>query len=388
MKARRALSLAHRYSGLLIALVAIVAALTGSLLTFAPELDRLLNPQLLSPPLAAAGASPWPLAKQVAAAEARQSDEPGWQAAFIVPAQRDGQASAIWMRRPDPQKSGSSRFRQVLVDPYTGKVLGQRERSRSDWSRAGFVRSLARLHGDLLLGDAGRWIMGFGALIWVLTSLVGLYLWWPGRQKLALALALAIKRGAGRRRLIFDLHRASGFYSAPVLLVVAFTGIYLALPATVRSLVAVVAPLADTRPPRASAPADGAMLDPDQAIAVARSVFPDGQLRRVNLPSGPNQAYVVAFQRAPDVARTSGGRSVVGVDPYRGDVLSISDGAKAPAGNIFINWQLPLHSGSAFGLPGRMLVFVSGLIATLLAVSGLLVWWQRSSTVHHRPDLS
>jgi uncharacterized iron-regulated membrane protein len=385
MRARRALSLAHRYSGLLIALLAVLAALTGSLLTFAPELDRLLNPELLSPPLPAAGASRRPLAEQIAAAEAKQSNEPDWQAAFIVPAQRDGQSSAIWMRRPDPQKSGSSRFRQVLVNPYTGKVLGQRERSRSDWSRAGFIRSLARLHGDLLLGAAGRWIMGIGALIWVLTSLVGLYLWWPGRQKLALA--LAIKRGAGRRRLIFDLHRASGFYSAPVLLVVAFTGIYLALPATVRSLVAVVAPLADARSPRAGAPADGAMLDPDQAITVARSVFPDGELRRVSLPSGPNQAYVVAFQRAPDVARTSGGRSVVGIDPYRGDVLSISDGAKAPAGNIFINWQLPLHSGSAFGLPGRVLVFVAGLIATLLAASGLLIWWQRGSATHHRPDL-
>jgi len=385
MRARRALSLAHRYSGLLIALLAVLAALTGSLLTFAPELDRLLNPELLSPQLPAAGASPWPLAKQIAAAEAGQTDEPGWQAAFIVPAQRDGQASAIWIRRPDPQKSGSSRFRQVLVDPYRGEVLGQRERNRTDWSRAGFVRSLARLHGDLLLGAAGRWIMGIGALIWVMTSLVGLYLWWPGRQKLVLA--LAIKRGAGRRRLIFDLHRASGFYSAPVLLVVAFTGIYLALPATVRSLVAVVAPLADARPPRVGAPADGAMLDPDQAIAVARSVFPDGQLRRVSLPATPDQAYIVAFQRAPDVARTSGGRSVVGVDPYRGDVLSISDASNSPLGNTFLNWQLPLHSGSAFGLLGRILVFVAGLIATVLTASGLLIWWQRGSTVRHRSDL-
>lgn len=385
MRPRRALSLTHRYSGLLIALLAIVAALTGSLLSFAPELDRLLNPELLNPPLPAAGALRRPLAEQIAAAKSRQSDESQWQAAFIVPAQRDGQASAIWMRRPNPEKNGASRFLQVLVDPYTGTVLGQRERSRTDWSRTGFVRSLARLHGDLLLGAAGRWIMGIGALIWVLTSLVGLYLWWPGRQKLALA--LAIKRGAGRRRLIFDLHRVSGFYSAPVLLVVAFTGIYLALPTTVRPLVAALAPIEVTASPRVDALTDAPMLDPDQATAVARGVFPDGELRRVSLPSGPSQAYGVVFQRPQDVARTSGGRSVVWVDPYRGDVLSISDASNAPPGNAFINWQLPLHSGSAFGVAGRLLVFAAGLIATLLTASGLLIWWQRGSTAHHRPDL-
>lgn len=384
MRLRRALSLTHRYTGLLLAPAAIIIALSGSLLTFAPELDRLLNPQLLSPPLPAAGASRRPLTEQIAAAKERQNDEPDSQVAFIVPAQHDGQASAIWMRRPDPQRSGSSRFRQILVDPYTGKVLGQRERSRTDWSRAGFVRTLSRLHGELLLGEAGRWITAIGALIWMLTSLVGLYLWWPGRQKLALA--LAIKRGAGRRRLIFDLHRVSGCYGAPVLLVVAFTGVYLALPATVRNLVAIVAPMADTRPPHAAAPADGAMLDPDQAIAVARNVFADGELRRVSLPSGPDQAYVLAFQRASDVSRSSGGRSLVRVDPYSGDVLSVSDGANAPAGNTFINWQLPLHTGNAFGITGRLLVFVAGLIAAVLTASGLLIWWQRGSAVRRRPD--
>ena len=280
---------------------------------------------------------------------------------------------------------GNGRFRQVLVDPYSGEVLGQRERSRPDWSRTGFVRSLARVHGDLLLGAAGRWIMGIGALIWVLTSLVGLYLWWPGRQKLALA--LAIKRGAGRRRLIFDLHRVSGFYSAPVLLVVAFTGIYLALPTTVRPLVAALAPIEITASPRVNALADAPMLDPDQATAVGRSVFPDGELRRVSLPSGPSQAYGVVFQRPQDIACTSGGRSVVWVDPYRGDVLSVSDASNAPPGNTFINWQLPLHNGSAFGVIGRLLVCAAGLIATLLAASGLLIWWQRGNTVRHRPDL-
>ena len=383
MRIRSTISLAHRYSGLLMALVAILAALTGSLLTFAPELDRLLNPELLRPPLPAEGTWRRSLAEQLAAVEQRQSDEPGWQAAFIVPAQHAGQASAVWMRRTDPQRSGSTRFRQVLIDPYTGAVLGQRERGRADWSRAGFVRSLSRLHGDLLLGAVGRWVMASCALIWTLTSLAGLYLWWPGRRKLALA--LTVKRSAGRRRFVFDLHRASGFYSLPILLVVAFTGIYLALPTTVKPLVAAVAAVTDGRAPRVAVPVGAAVaLDPDQAVALARTVFADGELRRVSLPMAPGQPYAIAFQNPSDVTRANGGRSVVWIDPYRGNVLSVSDASTAPAGNTFINWQLPLHTGVAFGTVGRMLVFFSGLVATVLTASGLLIWWQRGSAVRRR----
>ena len=382
MKIRAAILLAHRYSSLLMALPAILAALTGSLLTFAPELDRLLNPELLHPPLPAADAQRRPLSEQLAAAAKRLSDESGWQAAFIVPAQRAGQASAVWMRRAEPQNSEATGFRQVLIDPYSGAALGHRERGRTDWSRAGFVRSLSRLHGDLLLGKAGRWVMAFCALLWTLTSFAGLYLWWPGRRKLALA--LTIKRSAGRRRFVFDLHRTSGFYALPVLLVVAFTGIYLALPTTVKALVAVVAPVSDDRPPRVIAPVDGAMLDADQAVAVARSVFADGELRRVSLPVATGQPYAIAFQNPSDVARGNGGRSVVWVDPYRGNVLSVRNASETPVGSTFLNWQMPLHTGVAFGSAGRMLVFLSGLVATALTASGLTIWWQRGSAVRRR----
>ena len=63
--------------------------------------------------------------------------------------------------------------------------------------------------GDLILETLGVWTL---ALI-----LSGLYLWWPGRNKLSLA--LQIKWQAGAARLHFDLHRTAGFYSAPVRLV-------------------------------------------------------------------------------------------------------------------------------------------------------------------------
>jgi uncharacterized iron-regulated membrane protein len=388
MKARRCLSLLHRYTGLLLVLVALLAALTGSVLTFAPELDRLLNPDLFAAKPHAEGAPVSSLDAQVNEAVSRQAEQAGasWLPLFISPAASGEGASHVWFRRADPERAGKFLYRQVFVDPYTAQVLGQRERSVSELSRAGFVRLLTKFHGDLLLGDVGHWIMAISAVIWLLTSLIGLFLWWPGRKKVALA--LSVKRTAGRRRLIFDLHRVSGFYSLPVLLVVVFTGIYLALPSTVRSLVAAVAPVEMRTPPPVKALADSARLSIEQAVAVAMSVFPDGELKRVSLPMSKTDAYAVTVRQAGEVQRQNGGRSQVWIDPWRGTVLAVSDGEKMPIGNAFLNWQHPLHSGTAFGLGGRIAVMLSGLVAALMVLSGLLIWWQRNQHPAHRGERS
>jgi uncharacterized iron-regulated membrane protein len=377
MKTRRLLSLLHRYTGLVLVLVALLASLSGSLLVFAPELDRWLNPELLQARPSFSGEIRRSLSEQVEAARDWQdvSGDPFWQAAFISPAQLENDVSYVWFRRPNPDRAGKFFFRQILVDPYTAKVLGQRERNDIEFNRAGIVRWLSKFHGNLLLGDAGRWIMAISAVVWVLTSLIGMFLWWPGRKKLVLA--LSVKCTAGRRRLIFDLHRVSGFYSLPILLVVVFTGIYLALPTNVRSLVSTVATVELRSPPQIKPVAGITRLSIEQAAALAMAVFPAGELKRVSLPMNKTDAYAVTIGQPDEVRRQSGGRSMVWIDPYRGDVVAVSDGSKMPAGNVFLNWQFPLHSGTAFGLVGRIAVLISGLVAVLMVLSGLLIWWQR-----------
>ena len=38
------------------------------------------------------------------------------------------------------------------------------------------------------------------------------------------------------------------------------------------------------------------------------------------------------------------------------------DAQMMSGGDTFLNWQMPLHSGSAFGLTGRVIISLSGLI--------------------------
>lgn len=376
MKPRRLLSFVHRYSGLLIALFVLLVALTGSLLVFSAELDRWLNPQLLRIDLPE-GIRARPLAEQLAAAEASQRAAPDgpWQAFSLSQPRFADSPVSVLFRRPDAARQGQWRWRQVLVDPYQARVLGQRERSQHDLSRAGLLHLLSDLHGKLLLGPAGLSLMGCVAVLWLVASLLGLYLWWPGRAKLRLA--LSIKWRAGRARLLFDLHRAGGFYSAPVLLFVAASGIYLAWPGEVRHAVATWSSLQGSAAPKLELPATRRTLSPDAAAAIAQAEFPDGELRRIGLPVGPRDPYTVNLRLPGELNRPSPGRSAVWIDPSDGRVLKRYDARQASAGESFLAWQTPLHTGYAFGFAGRLAVCLGGLIAGLLAISGAMLWWRR-----------
>lgn len=373
----------HRYSGLCLLAPVLLLALTGCLLSFGPEIDALLNPDLLrvGPPDRNAEARPYD--EQLAAAsELLAVQGGGWQAVSLAPPAHSEASSSFLFRRPDPAHPGKFLWRQVLVDPYTTKALGQRDRSVGELSRAGAIRLLAEVHGRLLLGQSGNWITGIAAILWTLTTLFGLFLWWPGRRKLKLA--LGIKRQAGAARLTFDLHRALGFYSAPALLVIAFTGIYMALPVEVGSLVEVVLPLDKAVSPRVEALPTTPRIGIDAAVDLAQKTFSEGELRRIGLPRSASDAYAIGFLLPGEVRRPSSGRSVVWIDPYRGELLQSHDARQAAAGDSFLNWMTPLHTGTAFGLAGRLLVAGAGLLACILSLAGFLVWRRRSHRVRLR----
>lgn len=378
MKPRRLISLIHRYIGLGLMSVLFLAAFTGTVLVFGQELDRLLNPDILTATPPANGTPHRPLAELVAAAMAHQQhrDDGPWQALSLLPPRRDNGVGAVLFKAPDPEAPGRSRFHQVLVDPFTARILGERARSSHDLDRRNFVHLTSELHGRLLLGKTGFWIMGIASAVWAVMTLIGLYLWWPGPGKLAMA--LKIKRQAGPARFHFDLHRALGFYSAPIALTLAVTGVYMALPGEVRPLVATLSPLDETRTPIA-APTDRAPVDIDEAVRIAREVFPDGELRRVGLPRDTTDSYAIGLHLPGEVQRPSTSRSTVWVAVRGGDVLRSLDATRSGPGDTFLNWQTPLHTGTAFGLPGRVAVLLGSLATLILLYAGLRMWLRRGS---------
>ncbi len=365
----------HLYSGLVVGAFLVLIALTGSIIAFNHEIDRALNPELLT---VKPGGERRPLSEIVTAARAVYPDKP---LAFVRPPDEADDVYVAGFKTPKEGASGKSccsgfNWFHVMVDPYTGKVTGQRDLSHYEPTRPGFVHLMAGLHGNLLLGDTGKTVVGLVSLVWLILTLIGVYLWQPGAKKIKMA--LSIKRKAGSARFIFDLHRAFGMYSLAVMAVLAFSGIYFIFPDYVKPMVAAFSPVSPKEAAHDSqSVGDQSPLTADAAVAIAQARFPGAALKLVSLPQDDQASYAVTFRQEDEVRRPRGGKSKVWIDQYSGDVLAERDAQKMSGGDTFLNWQMPLHSGSAFGLAGRIIICLSGLICTLLVTTGTLIWLRK-----------
>lgn len=350
----------HRWLGLSVGVLLALSGVTGSLLVFDHAIDAWLYPDMLR---VEAGGGIASLDRLLTLAAST-----GHEPRLIALPREPG--SAVIVEAVTRPRGEEPQGLEIALAPDGSRVLGVRGADTH------LMAIVYRLHHTLLAGRNGEIVMGFAGLGALVSLASGLYLWWPGRRRLAAA--LTIKRGTAAIRQLFDLHRSSGFYASLVLAVIIFTGVYLVFPDTVRGAVGTVARL--TPPPvpadAVSGPPGAEPLAVDEIAAVARAQFPDGDIRFIRLPTEPGGSFAVAV-RLPGEVRRSGALSGVLVDPYQGRVLARVDSREMTAGDTFLAWQFPLHNGEAFGLPGRLLVFGVGWLPLLLLLSGAMIWWHR-----------
>ncbi|HEY0587104.1 MAG TPA: PepSY-associated TM helix domain-containing protein, partial [Pseudoduganella sp.] len=132
----------------------------------------------------------------------------------------------------------------------------------------------------------------------------------------------------------------------------------------------------------ANGPAEGRQpISVAAALEVAQQRVPQGRLSRVTLGSA-KAPYEIRMRQAGEI-REGDGNTRVSVDAFSGAVLRVRDPLKAAAGDSFLNWQFPLHTGEAFGMAGRVLVSFSGLAPLAFMVTGLVLWLGRR-TMHRK----
>lgn len=357
----------HRWLGLVAACWLVLLGLSGSLLAFYPEIDRALNPDWATPQASGPDA---PMQQVLDRARAAMPDR------FlhsVFPANGPQDVHHVWFT-PSAQDQG--RMWEVLVDPVTTDVLGQREAVPTlGLSRRDLVNTVYTLHYNLLLGEAGSTLAGFVGLAALLSAISGLVLWWPrgGRTWRA---QLGFKPGAAGVRRHFDLHRAAGSYGWLPLVVVLFTGVTLTFPTQTEWLLGLGSGSAPPAPPGLPAGPLDPRVDADAVLARAVAHFPAARVRCLWLPQAAGPAWLVTLVE-PQGVGLAGGRGELWVHPFDGSVLALHRHADASPVQAYQSWELPLHNGSALGLPGRLLVCVLGLLPLCLAVTGLVIWWHK-----------
>jgi uncharacterized iron-regulated membrane protein len=379
LEARRRLWLsAHRWLGLLAGAALAVIGVTGSILVFYEEVDELLNPALLRADPAPPGAAAAPLDAVVAAARSRAE---GWRLGGALAPRDAGAAWDVYFDRP----SGTGKaFREVFVDPVSARVHGARDSDDADWLPGSLVATIFMLHDMLLIPWRGDVIVGVLGVLLTVSVLSGLILWWPVGGRLLDA--LRPRPRATGNRLNLELHRLPGAWTSPVLVAVLVSGVSMNLHDPFVWLVRRFSPGAEAPRPTASSPAHGrAPLQPGEALARAQAAHTGGRLHDLAAPAGPDGVYSFTFHEVPGTSRFWAQR-VVTLDAFSGAVLDVRDAANRPTGgDAFLDWQWPLHSGKAFGWPGRALVFLSGLACPLLLVTGIVRFSRRGRGTKRAP---
>lgn len=381
-KVRRKLWLkVHLYIGLFAGAVFVLIGLAGSLSVFGPEIDSAVNPALKKVQGYPAQAAYRSL-DEIAAAAKAVIPKQGRPYAFVFPGRQD-EAFIITYSTP-AQVLGQSEWHQVFVNPYNASAIGQRLmfETGNHW-RGSLISFFVRFHYTLALGEAGRTFVGIVALFLLFSVLTGLIVWWPSSGKLMQA--LTIKSHASAERFNFDLHKTVGFYGSVVLLVVLISGIEMVFPVYADGLVKVFLPLAtESEAPMSAETNPREPVTLAQAVAITDKRFPDGVYRWILLPQSDLDVYRVVKGSPLEVNRTRP-RRTLWLDQYSGKIVQESDPMTDAAGNVFLQWLYPLHNGEAFGVTGRILVFVLGLVPTVLYVTGIIRWQQkRKAKIKHK----
>ena len=199
----------HFYAGVFCIPFVLILSVTGTIFLFRPQieaweerdLDRLKS-----------GLPTISYADRVRAAQLQTT---GWLASMEVtsePATHPGHASAT---RVIVEADGQ-RLR-AYVDPSTGKVLRVIDESER------FIRFIRQIHGELLLGKRGSYLVELAASWAIIMVVTGAVLWMPRNARLAgVFYPRLIRKGK-----VFwkDLHSVVGFWSAGLIVFLIATGL-------------------------------------------------------------------------------------------------------------------------------------------------------------------
>jgi len=376
----------HFYAGLFCVPFIIWLACTGAFYLWKPQVEALIDRPYDH--LAYSGPARLP-ADQVRAAVAAvpgsafrryQLPADDHQAARVIVA-RDGEAI------------------RVYVHPRTLAILKTvKEDDR-------LMQIVFRLHGELMMGDRGSYVVELAASWAIVMILTGLYLWWPrGRGPAGVVWPRLSGRGRIRWR---DLHAVTGFWISFFALFLLLSG----LPWTkswgayfreMRVLTGTAVARQDW--PSGSAPRAGEdhagheghmehMEHGGGAMAAMRMGTGAGvstgygaidlvaaAARQLDFaapvmlapPAKPGGAWTVASE-----AQNRPLRATATIDPASGGVVTREDFSQRHVIDRAVGYGIAAHEGQLFGLANQLLSSFVAIGLCLLSASAYVMWWRR-----------
>lgn len=394
---RRYFILLHRYIGLAMTLFLIIVGLTGSLLAFQPELNRILTPQLFP---AVRDGQPLELGKLAKRAE---QIAPEAQINLIDIGAPETAVIRVEPRySPGQTKPATLEFSELFLDPISGDELGRR--FTGDGLPSGLDNLMPfvfRLHYNLSLTEIGEYVLGIIALLWTIDCFVSFCLTLPNSQRFSRSEskfpqrsfwarwkpAWLIKWRASTYRVNYDLHRAGSLWIWLALLVYAWSSVYMNLhdsvyaPAT-RAILDYPAPYWEL--PRQKNKLEQPAMDWSRAIATAEGLMAEQSKLHGFTVEKPiamrldrsRHIYIYTVRSDRDI-QDRRGRTRLVLDANTGELRQLQLPTGQYNGITVTMWLNALHDANVFGLPYRLFVSVLGLLIVMLASTGVYIWWKK-----------
>jgi uncharacterized iron-regulated membrane protein len=345
----------HLYSGLALGLVTTVVGVTGSIIVYKPEMERLEAGSITR--VESAG-EPRPLSELHRRAQAATRKR--IERVYIW-----GGPQAAWAFRAS---RGGTEREYIYVDQYRGRVLGTYPMDGT------WLQWIYDLHDNLLLGRSGLIANGIGAWLLILMCATGMVVWFPGVTRLRQG--FRYHWGAKWQIQNYDLHKVLGIAALAALVVIGFTGASYAFPAGYRRFFgALTGSAAGPHDVQSAVRSDRTPASLDAVLQAAGTAIPGAELTVLTWPAGAKGAFL-SRQRLPgDWSRL--GDQYVYIDQYSAAVLRADASSRLPAAARIMLTMSPLHYGTFGGFATRLLWIFMGLAPGVLAVSGFLMWWNR-----------
>ena len=348
----------HRWAALIAVLPLVVICTTGSAVVFKYELDNVLDTRRVTVPVQEAGRLGIDELVARVDAELPSHEVVGWQW-FDNPSRAD----IVYV-----VAHGTSDWQYLTVDPYSGQRLAPvapLNASLSDW--------LLDLHYTLLMGDWGMLLSGGIGMLLCISGVSGLILhrkFWTTLPKI---------RWHSRRVVTFsDLHKVSGAFAAPALLILGFTGAWWNIE---HGTLEIREHWSGEAHPLVNGSQYNKQLSISSLVAMAESQVAGFEATYLRLPWEPG-VPIALFGRVPTSNPLASDYSThVTFDAQSGDVLSASDIRTSGFLMGFEDSFRELHFGTFAGMPSRLLWFAAGLIPLALSFTGLWLWWYRRQKV-------
>jgi len=358
----RAWMLVHKWTSLISTLVLLLLCVTGLPLIFKEEIEAVINPQPAMP--AVAPGTPSPSLDEIvrAALQAHPGDVP-ISIGFFKDKPAVQLQTAPNVRTPFPQSHVQA------YDLRTGSPVPLKPQRTS-----AFTEFFRLLHTELFLGLPGALFLGVMALLLVAATISGIVVYAPYMRRLPFG---TVRSERSKRLRWLDLHNLLGISTAVWVLAVGVTGAINSLHDPVAA--SVRTSIAEMTRRHHAAPAAGALVPVDRAIAAARQAMPSTTLASVFFPGAgfsTNHHYAVFMRgNAPLTARLF---YVALIDAESG---TLTDTPSMPWYATALLVSQPLHFGDYGGLPLKIIWALLDLAAIAVLITGTYLWLARVGVI-------